>query len=289
MAIFASALCCFAQTTDESMKFEVVSVRKSPEMMPFSSSYPLDGSAGPPLQGLFRANAPIQAYLLFAYGVNEPGQARAFFDSLPVSWRLQRFTIEARAAGEPSRDQVRVMMQNLLKERFGLVLKKETKVRPEYVYSLRQPNMLGPHLRKHPADQPCTINPNESIVTIAPPKDDSAMPTTCGQVRWNVGTETHVHIVGQPLSVIVAILAGLQLSDGDFTPHSSVDATSLEGLYDADIQYGPRAVDGEMLLDASGPSAHDAIRDQIGLKIEERKRPVELLMIQHIEEPSVDQ
>ena len=80
-----------------------------------------------------------------------------------------------------------------------------------------------------------------------------------------------------------------------------VDKTGLTGLYNFTLQWtpdqreaqmfkGPGAGPGEPGVapppDASGPSVFTAIQEQLGLKLESQKGPVEILVIDHVEPPS---
>jgi uncharacterized protein (TIGR03435 family) len=285
LAAFSSRV-GLGQSADKSPEFEVASVRKAPsENIPYSESYPLDGKDGPPLRGTFRANASLQAYLLFAYKVNDSAQATTFWNTMPSQWHLQRYTIIANAEGEPTRDQVRIMMQSLLRARFGLVLDKETKIRSEYVFSLA--GSSGSQLHKHPADVQCQTRPtpNSSIPSSRP---DPEAPDYCGEARWYQDSKLHVRFVQQPMSAIVATLSSLAMADGNFEAHAAEDETGLQGAYDADIEFGPRYINGQPAPDVEGPSVHDAIRAQLGLKVVERKVPVGLLVITHVQEPSAN-
>jgi len=57
-----------------------------------------------------------------------------------------------------------------------------------------------------------------------------------------------------------------------------LDRTGLTGAYDLTLKWDP--------TDATGPSLFTAIQEQLGLKLESTKAPVEVLVIDHIERPS---
>jgi uncharacterized protein (TIGR03435 family) len=60
-----------------------------------------------------------------------------------------------------------------------------------------------------------------------------------------------------------------------------VDKTGLAGTYDFNLNWSP-STDS----DGTGPSISTAIQEQLGLKLESTKGPVEVLVIDHIEKPS---
>jgi uncharacterized protein (TIGR03435 family) len=74
-----------------------------------------------------------------------------------------------------------------------------------------------------------------------------------------------------------------------------VDETGLKGKYDFTLKWAPddAAAQSETgsnaageTPDAAGPSIFTAIQEQLGLKLEPAKRPVECLVIDHVEMPS---
>jgi bla regulator protein blaR1 len=72
---------------------------------------------------------------------------------LPKSFPMDPFDIEARAAGNPTKDQMRLMMQSLLADRFRLRVHFETRDGPVFALTLVRPGETGPKLRPH-ADGP---------------------------------------------------------------------------------------------------------------------------------------
>jgi uncharacterized protein (TIGR03435 family) len=62
------------------------------------------------------------------------------------------------------------------------------------------------------------------------------------------------------------------------------DSTGLAGEYDFTLQWTPDAAGA----DEPGPSIFAALQEQLGLKLESRKGPVEVLMIDHVERTPVE-
>jgi uncharacterized protein (TIGR03435 family) len=71
-----------------------------------------------------------------------------------------------------------------------------------------------------------------------------------------------------------------------------VDKTGLTGNYDFTLKWapdesqGPPGMDNGSPPDSSGPSLFTAIQEQLGLRLEAQKGPVEILVIDHVERPS---
>ena len=61
------------------------------------------------------------------------------------------------------------------------------------------------------------------------------------------------------------------------------DETGLDRTYDYTLEWTP---DDPAHSDSSGPSLFTALKEQLGLKLEMQKRPVDVVMIDHIERPS---
>ena len=62
-----------------------------------------------------------------------------------------------------------------------------------------------------------------------------------------------------------------------------VDKTGLTGKYDFTLQFTPAASES---TDSTAPSIFTAIQEQLGLKLEPQKAPMDVLVIDHIEPPS---
>jgi uncharacterized protein (TIGR03435 family) len=60
-----------------------------------------------------------------------------------------------------------------------------------------------------------------------------------------------------------------------------LDETGLTGRYDLNLDF---TIDES--LSAEGPRIFEAVQDQLGLKLEARKGPVEVVVIDHAEKPS---
>src|ERR1700722_17510615 len=113
------------------MEFDVVSVKQDTAAMSpqtVNSNIPL----GPldmfsPTCGLLSStNWPLFQYMIFAYKLTG-NQVQSVLSQLP-KWAISdRYDIQARASGNPTKDQYRLMMQALLADRFKLAIHYETK------------------------------------------------------------------------------------------------------------------------------------------------------------------
>jgi bla regulator protein blaR1 len=106
-----------------------------------------------------------------------------------------------------------------------------------------------------------------------------------GMAMMQVGTFTGQAV---PLSTLVDVLSQRLGS-------TIVDKTGLTGKYDVKMQWheeGPASLPGEpsppVPQDSSGPSIYTALQEQLGLKLESRKAPIPVLVIDHVEKPSAN-
>ncbi len=66
-----------------------------------------------------------------------------------------------------------------------------------------------------------------------------------------------------------------------------VDRTGQQGMFDVELQYAPDRPE-RATNDPSGLSVFTAVREQLGLKLESRKSPVDVLGVDHVEKPTPD-
>jgi uncharacterized protein (TIGR03435 family) len=97
------------------------------------------GDVYPPNGGVFSGtNVPLISYIYFAYKVTG-SQFQLLLPHLPKWVLTDRFDIEARANGNPTKDQMRMMMQSLLADRFKLSMHYETQELPAFALVLANP------------------------------------------------------------------------------------------------------------------------------------------------------
>ena len=145
-------------------EFDVVSVRQNKSGPPWSGGdqMVMNVPYGPDdnyrvTGGILSAkNYPLLNLIVFAYKV-PTAQGQALLESLPAWTNRELFDIEARTENrDVTKDQMRLMMQSLLAERFHLVIHRELRQVNEYAAVLIKPGKLGPNIRPHPADEPCS-------------------------------------------------------------------------------------------------------------------------------------
>lgn len=300
---FAVAVCLFAafcvpslaaqspntdweEAAGEKMAFSVASVKPdTADMSP--ETVHANVSMGPgdyynPTGGLFRTtDFPLDTYIGFAYKLNS-NDFKALDDQLPKWATNARYDIEARADGSPSKDQMRLMMQALLADRFKLAVHWEPKQIPVYAIVLDKPGKTGPQLSAHPKDAACsTVMPSPG----APDTLANGLPATCGGIQM-LTPSAKDRIRYGARNVTIGLLAN-SLSGLANLDRPMLDETGLSGTFDFAIEFTQEGVEGpDPQPDQSGPTFIEALKDQLGLKLDSKTGTVNVLVLDHIEQPT---
>jgi uncharacterized protein (TIGR03435 family) len=163
------------------------------------------------------------------------------------------YNIEAKAAGEPSRREMMAMLRSLLEERFRLKVRRET--REGSVYELVVAKG-GPKLKASTAETSYL-----RLYRHTPPELPGVSYTIAGQ------------------KVAIAKLADDLMGT---VQRRVFDRTGITGEFDFKIDY---AVEGHS---EDGPSIFTALQEQLGLKLQAAKGPVEHLIVESAERPSAN-
>ena len=283
-------------STPGKLEFDVASVRQNKSGLPGAGGD--ESSVNIPMGpeatfrntgGVFSAtNMPLNSFISFAYKVTT-SQRAAFRASLP-DWALtEGFNIQARTdKPNVTKDEMRMMMRALLADRFKLVVHTETREVPVFAVELVKPGTLGPHLRPHPADEPCSTiapplgQPNPDAPPPPPRIMADGYPTICGgfaNMEPTVPGRRHEGSRDMPIPTMVTAFSGL----GNLG-RPAIDQTGLTGNFDWVIEFVQEAPGEE--TDAPGPRFQEALKDQLGLKLVPQKAPFEFLVVTHVEHPS---
>jgi uncharacterized protein (TIGR03435 family) len=269
------------------MSFDVASVKLNTSGGSARSNV-LGPGAAFPTGGLFSAtNFRLQSYLTWAYDL--PGyEALRLLGQYPAWAITDHFDIEARAQGNPTKAQMQLMMQSLLADRFKLKVHHETKEGPAYALVLSKPGKTGPQLQPHLNDASCTT-------PAAPPAQATAgIPDPCasGITGMPITVPGRLDLRGRNVTM-ERIAEFLPAIGGSGVDRPVLDRTGLSGAFDFTIQFAagelPQGLGGpppNSEPDATGRTFFEALQDQLGLKLESTKGPVDVLVIDHVEEPS---
>jgi bla regulator protein blaR1 len=258
---------------NETFSYEVASIKpeKSGSMM-FRVLNTPDG---------FSATTTVQMLIRVAYGIEDnqisgaPGWVSS--EKYVVEAKMDQDTADklkklGEAQEEPARQH---MLQTLLADRFKLTIHRETKELPLYSLVVAKGGS-----KLHEA------KPDDNYLNGIKGLDGRPVPAGAHLMRMGRG-ELTVQSVGMDQ---IAHLFTQQ------TGRTVVDNTGLKGNYDFTLHWtpdqsapalnGPGGGPDSTTSSESGPSIFTAIQEQLGLKLESQKGPVEILVIDHVEKPS---
>jgi uncharacterized protein (TIGR03435 family) len=275
----AAALVVLALQSQPDFRFDAVSIRPN-------DSGAENTSVGPVPGGFRGTNTPLFFLITTAYDA-QPYQ----IEGLPDWVRRDRYDVVARindsAPGAASRGAVASAMRALLADRLKLVAHWETQERPVYALTrLRPGGALGPALKRSAID--CQAMRAAATVAAreggpAPPQPPANTPDRVACGMRNSGDR--IMFGGNPLSTFTSALAGML---GSEIGRMVIDRTGLEGTWDFEFAYARTRLSATATADSGLPSIFTAIEEQLGLKLESTKAPVQILVIDSVEKPSSD-
>lgn len=242
-----------------SQTFEVATVKSS---SPEPHGGGMRGGPGTQDPGLLTIeNIPMFAILTRAFQVT--------FYQL-TEWRQfgDRYDITARIPEGTTKEQGDAMLRNLLIERFHIAFHRETREIDAYDLVVSKG---GSKLK--PSDLP---DATPVSTTGAPKTDSQGFPQFEGpglQLKGGSEASLYLRARAQPLSALITRLS--YQYDGPL-----VDRTGLTGQYDYTLHFVPPASCRPTTVE---PCLDSALQDQLGLKLEKKKAPVEMLVIDHID------
>jgi uncharacterized protein (TIGR03435 family) len=214
----------------------------------------------PPTRGQFTANGTVAKLLvMLAYDVQESQIANG-----PSWFETEKWDIQAKSENDQhSVAETRLMLQHLLADRFGLRLHRSTEQRPVYVLTV---NKGGPKFKvSESTSTNLQVGPNSIFLQAG----------TIDRLTGVLATA-----LGRPV----------------------VDRTGLTGSYDLTVQWDDAPVRDGGLPGTSDPqsrlaatpagtergSIFTAMRDQLGLRLDAQRAPVDVLVIDDIRRPSAN-
>ena len=241
--VFSSALAQTPSTPTPELTFDVASIKKSQSLEPMGTIGPRPGGR------VVGINIPPRALIFWSYNI------RPYQIAGPDWIGMDRFDVEAKAAGDAPVDRLRAMMQTLLADRFHMAVHRETRDADGFALVRVRSDRLGPSLVLGTAD--CLAS--------------FASSPRCNENRYSQGNLTSVGMPSSFLAISISQALGAPV----------LDQTHLVGTFDVTLQWSP-----EMAPAADLPSIFTAVREQLGLKLERTRVPIEVLVIDRIEHPT---
>jgi bla regulator protein blaR1 len=271
------------------MAFEVASIRPSAPGTFTPPNFPLSNDDSyKAVHGVFSADFPLWVYIQFAYKLGpSPDDLKIMLARVPKWVDTESFTIHARAGGDPTKDQMRLMVQSLLADRFKLAVHFETRVVPVLALTLERPGRTGPKLRPHAEGPACDVTVSLPAKG-SPPSIPPVYPQVC-DVQGRYRMPDHSILYGSRNTTVPLLAKALPLIGNLSRP--IVDRTGLIGRFDYTLLFTPESdaapgTDAAAPPDAEGTTFLQALKDQLGLKLTRTKAPLAFLVIDHVELPS---
>jgi uncharacterized protein (TIGR03435 family) len=248
-------------------RFEVASIKlNTTTTTPLNVAFLRTTGAGNAKNGRFWmlgdiGATPLSVLIQLAYNVND-----FQLDGGPTWVRSDRYEVNARAEGPATFEQMLPMLQSLLADRFKLTLRRETRQLPVY-------NLM-------PAKDGLKIAATKEGSCVTPEQAVPFGPLSCGGVRKQLGPQRQVfEVAGIPMAKLIELLS-------DEVGRVVVDKTAFTDRFSFRLEFAP--VGGLQIApsDSSAPSLFAALQEQLGLKLEPARGPVEVLVIESVERPT---
>jgi bla regulator protein BlaR1 len=271
--------------------FEVASIRQSKPGTFAGSNFGLNTSesfeAADP-QGRLIADAPLAVYIEFAYKIKlTDEQGYSMLVRLPNWVSTDNFEINAKAEGNPTKDQMRLMMQSLLAERLKLAIHFETQQIPALALILDHPGKTGPKLRPHSEGPPCEVP--AALKETEPSSKNFVYPPICNLVAASP-KGNHGMLMGTRNATMKQIGDAIA-SVGD-QGRPVVDRTGLRGRFDFTLEWTPDANSPVSSNVGGFPAGKtfdllEALKVQLGLKLKSTNATIRVPVIDRVERPIV--
>jgi uncharacterized protein (TIGR03435 family) len=245
MALVVLTVAAFGQSeTASPPKFEVASIRPSKAE---GWQYNLQPTRG----GLTATNIPLTYLIFYAFAINDYQLVGA------PSWASDRYNIAAKP-GAPTDTERRLLVQDLLEDRFKLKVHRERREQTEYALTVAKSGLK----LKPASDASCST-------------EKSASGTPCGRLSWS-----RYGLAGRraTMQMLVYVLA-------QAVRHTVVDETGLNGPFDMMLRWTPDTGMAQAPPDAP-PPLFVALQEQMGLKLQARKGTTEVIVVDHLERPT---
>jgi uncharacterized protein (TIGR03435 family) len=194
-------------------------------------------------------NILLRDLIMLAYGVGAP-QIEG------PDWLTNRFDVIAKVPSDASKEQIPLMLQALLAQRFKLAFHRDQKVIQIYALEVAKG---GPKLQESPEGDTGASGCSRSFAE----SPGATLAAVCHRLN------------SADLAQQVQSLAPGYFRDGPV-----IDMTGLKGIYNFKLEWITRV---EANAGSDGPTIFDAVQKQLGLKLEGRKQSMERIVIDHCE------
>jgi uncharacterized protein (TIGR03435 family) len=270
--------------TESRPSFDVVSIKRN------QTNQGIPAVAFQPGGRMIAGNVAVRDVILVAYGLEDVQLVNA-----PDWTSTERFAIEARTAADTPSPAIRLMLRSMLADRLGFVAHQERRDLPMFALTMaRADKRLGPRARASGAE--CApIQPPPGVPMPPPPPPppaggpapmriilaaDEPPRRRCG-AAMAPGWISARSITMKELTRVLAQLLRRPVND----------ETGLTGEFDLDMLFAPDSGAGALVgppptAVADAPSLPTALQDDLGMKLDSRRGPVDVLVVDRIDRPT---
>ena len=235
-----------------------------------------------PLPGRLVADATLQVLMQYAYGV-QPFQLLGG----PGWLTSDRYAIEGKADAAVNRDQLFLMLKALVEDRFQLETHRETRELPAFTLVAARGGLKLPA----PKEGGCVESLADAAVEwaggrMAVPGELPPAKSRCGSATATIDVSAHIRggKIAMPEFVrMLSLVLGRPV----------VDQTGFAPLFDLQLDFVPDDTTPAMPppppgSGITGPSIATALQQQLGLRLESTKSPVDVIVVDHAERPAAN-
>jgi len=270
---------------DSAPHFEVASIKRSD---PNARGAVVAGGVGFQPGGRYVARN-IAAERLLVLAFREEGSGTGLRPEQIVgapSWMASTmYDIDARVAGPSTAERIvdplaARLLRSLLVDRFKLKYHFEKRELPFYALLVEKADgSLGPNLKRSALDCDAIQRERDAARLANRPANVPAL--TGGRPLCQISLGRGVAIGGGTTMTIVA-----SMLTGAAGNNTVLDRTGLTGGFDLDLRFSPEPLSAGAAADTDAPSLFTAVREQLGLKLEMRREPRDVLIVDHVEQPT---
>jgi uncharacterized protein (TIGR03435 family) len=272
LVIVACAALLLQSTRAQRLEFEVASVKLGD---PGAQRTSLNFRG----EELRVGNLPLRGIAEWAYDIR-PLFHRGLLEGGPSWIDNETFAIVAKASSPLSADVGRAMLRTLLADRFKLRVHTVSREMPVFALVLaRKDGALGPGLRR--SDKDCA-----AFSTAVMKAEQSGV----GRLRVN-GCDYRAGGGPGGITIHATIMldaAALLMSRSRDIDRPIVNRTGLDGTYDLDLHFTERQTVTSGVVPADGASIFTAVQEQLGLKLDSQRMPMDVVVIDSVERPMPD-
>lgn len=228
----------------------------------------------------YRPDVTLKSLLQFAYDLRE-----FQLDAVPKWVQSERWSVDAKAAGPQRPAEMRRLVRRLLADRFELQAHIESRELATYqLVRSRRDGSVGPNIT--PSSVDCRPFLDGERPREEPPREELTGLSRCSNGGRASPGEFTPRFNGQPMSAFARLLEPM-------VGRRVIDRTNLEGSFDIQVTFSDDAIPGlpplpSGLVRREAPSLFTALDEQLGLKLEPARGPVEMLVIDSVERPTPD-